>query len=299
MTLNKENIYQNIIKKNNINYLQIFHKNKSFYKYIINNKILSQRIPLYSISKSITSIIFLDKLKNSDYSLNTKLFEIPLFKKNYINLFKTDFFNITLRDLLNMQSGIKWYESTKWNYKIPTKNKSLLHFIANQDFSKKRIKHFSYNSGNTFLISIIFNYLFNISFEQELQDFFAKLDMSFTINKNYKTDIDDNLFSGSSYMLSIKKLQKLHHFINSNFFDNNASFPNLLKKNEILTKTKFGNYSLHWWIYTKKDFYLYYAFGIYGQFLFYIPKLNINGIILANNSIETSFNPLRNLINII
>lgn len=257
----------------------VIHKgNTRIFEYLKNKKVVEKQSKVYSITKSIVSIligIMVDKglIKNIHEPIQNYFPEIlessdPQKKE------------ITIFHLLTMTSGLKvgnFQGSKNW-----------VQFILGQPIIYKPGSTFQYNSGDSHLLSAIIQNISGISTAS-----FAEKYLFYPLGiKKYTWLRDPQGINGGGFSISLNledmvKLGLL--FLNEGRFNsiqvissnwlNQAKRP--YKQFETSKEGTYG-YGYQLWTYennnTNTPIDYYYANGIFGQYIFIVPKLNIMAV---------------------
>lgn len=269
------------VKKIKIEAYVIYKGNTRIFEYLKNKKVLEKPSKVYSITKSIISIligIMVDKglIKNIHEPIHHYFPEILKFN----NPMKEE---ITLFHLLTMTSGIQvgnFQSSKNW-----------IKFILDQPMIHKPGTTFQYHNGNSHLLSAIIQKISGTSTES-----FAKKYLFHPLGINQYIWVKDPQGihgGGFSISLNVEDLVKLGLlFLNKGQYNSKQLISSeflqqMIKPYKQVDITIEGTrgYGYQLWTYesTKynKQLEYYYASGLYGQYIFIVPKLNIMAVVKA------------------
>lgn len=251
----------------------IYKGNTRIYEYLKNKKVIEKPSKVYSITKSIVSIligIMVDKglIKNIHETIQKYFPEIEEFNDPQKK-------EITIFHLLTMTSGLqvgKFQASKNW-----------VKFILGQPMIHKPGSTFQYNSGDSHLLSAIIQKISGISTASFADKYLFR---PLGINKyTWQRDPQGINGGGFSISLNLEDMVKIGLlFLNEGRFNSNQ----VISSNWIIqakspykqtTITKEGTYGYGYqlWTYENTNTLIdyYYANGIFGQYIFIVPKLNI------------------------
>ncbi|MFE6170250.1 serine hydrolase domain-containing protein [Viridibacillus arvi] len=257
----------------------VIHKgNTRIFEYLKNKKVVEKPSKVYSITKSIVSIligIMVDKglIKNIHEPIQNYFPEIlesndPQKKE------------ITIFHLLTMTSGLKvgkFQGSKNW-----------VKFILGQPIIHKPGSTFQYNSGDSHLLSAIIQKISGIPTASFAEKY---LFCPLGINKyTWVRDPQGIHGGGFSISLNLEDMVKIGLlFLNEGRFNSNQVISSnwliqAKRPYKQVETTKEGTYGYGYqlWTYentntnTPMDYY--YANGIFGQYIFIVPKLNIMAV---------------------
>ena len=223
------------IKDNKIVYENFFGSNKK------------KKFPLWSISKSVTSLIF-GALEDRDL----------IRREDNISIYLKTKKNIQIKDLLFMASGIDWnegYDKSPFNSSVVKmlyleRKKSISEFVLSKGPYKKKIFH--YSSGDTNLINAVIS---KVVEGDELYPW-TFLFSPMNISAVFERDLSKN-FIGSSYVyMSAYDLIKLGKLImNKGVYENkrvvSSRYINFMTTVNPYSKLKCGkkmSYGAHIWL---------------------------------------------------
>lgn len=276
------NVLEKKLKSIRIEAFVIYNGDTRIYEYLKNKKIVEKPLKVNSITKSIVSIligIMVDKglIKNIHESIQNYFPEIlesndPQKKE------------ITIFHLLTMTSGLQignFQGSKNW-----------VKYILEQPIIHKPGSTFQYNSGDSHLLSAIIQKNSGISTAS-----FAEKYLFHPMGINKYTWLKDPQgihgggFSISLYFEDMVKLGML--FLNEGQFNSNQ----IISSNWLLQATRpynhvkntnEGTYGYGYQLWTYENIHsntlidYYYANGIFGQYIFIVPKLNIMAVVKSH-----------------
>ncbi len=253
----------------------------------------------FSIAKSILNILVGVALKEGKIkSLDQKISDfIPEFKVGKKN-------KVSIRDLLNMSSGLSWDESYSNPFSKTTEayyGTNLNKLVIEQESIEEPNKIFRYLSGNSQLISIILKTATGKSISEYAQE---KLWNPIGAEQNALWCIDAKDGDEKAYCCfnsnarDFSRLGKL--YLNQGSWDGYQIVDTSFVKASItpngtfdpLTNQKNDFYGLHWWVLPNyKGLNIFYARGILGQYVVVIPSKKLiitrlglqKGILVGNH----------------
>jgi len=257
----------------------INQRNERVFEYMKNKKIREKPSKVYSITKSIVSIligILIDKglIKDVHYPIFNFFPELLESKESTKR-------EITIFHLLTMTSGLQ-----AGNFQG---SKNWVKFILEQPILHKPGSTFQYNSGDSHLLSAIIKQVSGISTAAFAEKYlFGPLGIKKYIWVNDPQGIHGGGFSISMRLEDMMKIGILllnngnyfsKQLISSNWISQSKS-PN--KHIETLSNGTFG-YGYQLWTYedSKSDNPIdyYYASGLFGQYIFIVPKLELVAVV--------------------
>jgi len=195
--------------------------------------------------------------------------------------------NISIKHLLTMSSGLNWEESYANPFSMTTQayyGDNINKLVLNLDSIEPPGKNFKYLSGNTQLLSIIIKNATNQNIAEYAQ---KKLwePLGATHDALWSTDKKDGTEKAycclNSTARDFARIGKLildtgivnnHHIIPHDYIMESISPATFLRDPNSGEKVDF--YGYQWWITTFKNQKIPYARGIYGQYIFVLPKQN-------------------------
>lgn len=257
----------------------VIHKgNTRIFEYLKNKKVVEKPSKVYSITKSIVSIligIMVDKglIKNIHEPIQNYFPEIlesndPQKKE------------ITIFHLLTMTSGLKvgkFQGSKNW-----------VKFILGQPIIHKPGSTFQYNSGDSHLLSAIIQKISGIPTASFAEKYlFCPLGIK---KYNWVKDPQGIHGGGFSISLNLEDMVKIGLlFLNEGRFNSNEVISSTWiiqakRPYKQVETTKEGTYGYGYQLWTYEDtntntpMDYYYASGLFGQYIFIVPKLNIMAV---------------------
>jgi len=281
------------VKKIKIEGFVIYQGNTRIFEYLKNKKVVENSTKVYSITKSIISIligIMVDKglIKNIHERIHHYFPEIFEFHEPMKE-------EITLFHLLTMTSGLKVgkYQSSK----------NWIQFILEQPVIHRPGSTFEYNSGNSHLLSAIIQKVSGGSTASFAEQFlFHPLGIKKYIWVKDPQGINEGGFSISlnledmvkfGFLLLNEGQFKTKQVVSSNWISE-AKKPH--KQFEV-EEDRTAGYGYQLWTceiansQTKIEYY--YANGIYGQYIFIVPKLNMMAVAKSYLQDDQSTSPKR------
>lgn len=257
----------------------VIHKgNKRIFEYLKNKKVVEKPSKVYSITKSIVSIligIMVDKglIKNIHEPIQNYFPEILESNDSQKK-------EITIFHLLTMTSGLK-----AGNFQG---SKNWVKFILGQPIIHKPGSTFQYNSGESHLLSAIIQKISGIPTASFAEKY---LFCPLRINK-YTWQRDPQGIHGGGFSISLNSedLVKIGLlFLNEGRFNSNQVISSnwltqAKRPYKQVNTTKEGTYGYGYqlWTYENTNTNIpidyYYASGLFGQYIFIVPKLNIMAV---------------------
>ncbi len=189
--------------------------------------------------------------------------------------------NITLKHILQMNSGLQWNEDYSTVSEATTMlydEDNMVNYAINQPFEAKMGKHWEYSSGSSNMLSGI---LRDRMSEKEYFNFpykylFDKIGASSFI---IETDASGNFVSSSYAWATARDWAKFgQFFLNEGLVDSTSLLPSgwIDFTTEVANDSK-GEYGAHFWLPTKEEYPnspkdMYFADGFQGQRIFIIPS---------------------------
>lgn len=192
--------------------------------------------------------------------------------------------NITLRHILQMNSGLQWNEDYSTVSEATTMlydEDNMVDYAINQPFEAKMGKHWEYSSGSSNMLSGILrdrmkeNDYFNFPYKY----LFDKIGASSFV---LETDASGNFVSSSYAWATARDWGKFGQlFLDEGKVDGAQLFPEewIDFTTEVANDSK-GEYGAHFWLPTKEEYPnspkdMYFADGFQGQRVFVIPSENV------------------------
>ncbi len=198
----------------------------------------------------------------------------------YLNYDKKLVEEVSIKNLLEMTSGIEWNENKDF---VPWLNaNSQKEFILNRATDRQPGERFEYNSGAAHMLSIILEEASGLNTQE-----FAVYNLLNKLNVKKISWSKDNedYYNGSTGLalepLDMTKIGNLlinngnwngKQIISSEWIDKILKSKNFVK--ESWSKLSGIYYSYLWWIAELKNYYCCFAWGYGGQFIFVFPELN-------------------------
>jgi len=189
--------------------------------------------------------------------------------------------NITLKHILQMNSGLQWNEDYSTVSEATTMlydEDNMVDYAINQPFEAKMGKHWEYSSGSSNMLSGI---LRDRMSEKEYFNFpykylFDRIGASSFV---LETDASGNFVSSSYAWATARDWAKFGQlFLNNGIVDSTQILPDgwIDFTTEVANDSK-GEYGAHFWLPTKKEYPkspkdMYFADGFQGQRVFIIPS---------------------------
>lgn len=270
------------VKKIKIEAFVIHKGNTRIFEYLKNKKVVEKPSKVYSITKSIISIligIMIDKglIKNIHEPIHYYFPEILKFNDPMKE-------EITIFHLLTMTSGLQvgnFQGSKNW-----------VKFILDQPMIHKPGSTFQYHNGNSHLLSAIIQKTSGSSTASFAEKYlFNPLGVYKYIWVKDPQGIHGGGFSISLNVEDMVKLGLL--FLNEGQFNSKQLFSSdflqqMARPYKLVDTTIEGTrgYGYQLWIYESTNnstqMKYYYASGLYGQYIFFVPKLNIMAVVKSH-----------------
>lgn len=235
----------------------------------------------FSMAKSVVSLLIGIAL---DEGLISSLDE-PVSK--YIPEFGNKKYNITIRDLLAMGSGLKWNETYYNPFSVTTKayyGTNLNKLVLRSKSVKSPGEKFEYITANTQLLSIILNNVTNKTMSEYTSEKLwkplgAKNDAAWSLDQENGSEKAATFFNSNArdyarigQLLLNNGSWKGKQLISESYLKD-ALTPALHQVDENNKPVDF--YGYQWWICNYNGTMVYYARGILGQYIISIPDKNI------------------------
>jgi CubicO group peptidase (beta-lactamase class C family) len=242
----------------------------------------------FSMAKSIVSLLIGIAIDEGlIYSVDD-----PVSK--YIPEFNNKKYEISIRDLLTMSSGLEWNESYFNPFSVTTKayyGRSLNELVLNAKSKQEPSSKFEYITANPQLLSIILKRVTNQSLSNYASDKLwkplgAKNAATWSLDEKngdekafccFNSNARD--FARIGQLLLNKGLWNGKRIISESYLKESLSAASNLKDEN-------GNsvdfYGFQWWISDYDDLNVYYARGILGQYIIIIPEKNMVIVRLGN-----------------
>ena len=236
----------------------------------------------FSIAKSVMSLLVgcaVDQgvIKSVDQSIFAFLPELQKFN-NY---------DVKIRHLLEMSSGLDWLENYKKPISVTAKSyydTDLKNLMLSRSFISVPGKYHDYKSGDTQLLGLILERASGKSVSSFASEFLwskigAKNDATWTLDDSNGIEKTFCCFNSSARdfskigLLLLNRGELLGRRVVSEKYINWAlSVPDLV---DIKTNKKVNYYSNGWWTASVSDRVIYYARGFNGQYIVTIPSINL------------------------
>ena len=253
---------------------------------------------IQSVSKSVTSALVGIALERGEIeSIDAEIFE---YFPNYDHLFDTELKrSITIRDLLNMASGIRWDEDS-YPYTNPLNDAASmenshdwLEYILSLPMEYKPGSKFVYNSGITVLISHILEVATGISLDKYAEKYlFEPIGIESFFWKKTPTGLTDA--EGGLY-LSTKDFAKIGLlYLNNGVSDGQQiltrEWVKMTMSPSITIDESDRKYGFQWWFVpygSDEEKWIFSGSGYGGQYLMVIPEHKLVMVFTGWNIFET------------
>lgn len=289
--LNKDKFVEmeNKIKMDNknIHNLLVIKDNYIAYQYNAGSFDNSKIQEMYSVTKSVTSILIGIAVEKKYLDLNQKVMDFfPEYKIENLDNRKK---NIKIVDLLTMTSGILWDEFGQPNmassHMQMTSSKDWAQFILNLPMANDPGKSFNYNSGNIHLLSAILQKSTKLTAKEFADKYlFGNLGI-----KNYTWVKDPQGINFGAVGLNISPLDMAKIgllYLNKGKWNGrqivSESWVADSTRKHIETPFPGWNYGYCWWLLPHEKYQLISAIGYLGQFIIVIPQTNMIVVITAD-----------------
>jgi len=252
---------------------------------------------LYSVTKSFTSSLIGIALDNG-FIDKTNQTLLSFFPNHTVANLDDQKEQITLRDLLTMRSGLPWDETsvpfTSVQNGIYQLNHNLsggVQFMLDRPMEYAPDEVFLYNTGASHLLSGIVQETTNMtSLDFATEYLFAPLG----INTSYwLTDRQGVNFGGYDLLLCPLDMAKFGYlFLNNGTWDGEQVISSSWVNESTTTVTTFSDttgYAYQWW--TMPDLGVYFAAGLYGQYIFVSPEHDLVAVFTSGYIGDTDENP--------
>ena len=236
----------------------------------------------FSMAKSVMSLLIgcaIDQgiIVNVDQSIFDFLPELQKFN-NY---------DVKIRHLLEMSSGLDWLENYKKPISVTAKSyydTDLKNLMLSRSFISIPGKYHDYKSGDTQLLGLILERASGKSVSSFASDFLwskigAKNDATWTLDDNNGVEKTFCCFNSSARDFSKIGLLLLNRgeflgrrVVSEKYINWSLSVPELI---DIKTNKKVNYYSNGWWTAKVSNRIIYYARGFNGQYIVTIPSINL------------------------
>ncbi|MHA1964425.1 MAG: serine hydrolase domain-containing protein [Candidatus Thorarchaeota archaeon] len=236
---------------------------------------------LYSVTKSFTSSLIGLAIDNGNID-NTSQTLLSFFPNRTIANVDERKEQITLRDLLTMRSGLPWDEtSAPFNspendvYQINSNSSGGVQYVLDFQMEYEPDEVFHYNTGASHLLSGIVQETTNMSsLDFAAENLFTPLGID---TFYWLTDMQDVYYGGYDLQLRPLDMAKFGYlFLNNGSWDGvqviSADWVNE-STTTVTTLSAQRGYAYQWW--TMPDLGVYFAAGLYGQYIFVSPEDDI------------------------
>ena len=252
---------------------------------------------LHSATKGITSVLAGIGIDKNYFSLNDKVLDFfP--NRNFTNVDDRKK-SITIENLLQMQSGIKWDQAVDPE---PMKNSNdSIKFVLDRPMNYDPGTFYRYSAGDPQLLSAIITRVTNKSLLEFTEDnLFSKIGIGKDSTPSYKWDASPDgitIGTGNLYLI-FKDFAKFGFLcLNNGSWDNMQvvssdwiSYSTWNKSNwQDLVDYKTDDYSFYWWIRKNLSF-NYNAWGANGQYLTIFPDYDMIIVFTANDDTTATLN---------
>ncbi|TFG29209.1 class C beta-lactamase-related serine hydrolase [Candidatus Thorarchaeota archaeon] len=242
---------------------------------------------LYSTTKSFTSCmigIAIDK----GFLDNTSQTVLSLFPDMTFANVDEQKERITIDDLLTMRSGLPWDETTApfsspdndvWQ--VNFNSSGGVQFVLDQPMEAEPGVYFHYNTGASHVLSGIVTEATNMSMlEFAVETLFTPLGID---RYFWPSDTQGVTFGGFDLQLRPLDMAKFGFlFLNNGTWDGEQIVSSNWVQNTTTTVTPLDSirgYSRQWW--TMPDYGVYHTAGLYGQYIFVAPELDIVAVLTS------------------
>ncbi|MFC2084842.1 serine hydrolase domain-containing protein, partial [Bacteroidota bacterium] len=268
-------------KENKLFLEEYFAANGQLSGSFINNHYRDKKQVTASASKSIISALVGIAI-DQDFIEDVNLPIYSVFP-DYSDLFNENKKQITLKHLLTMTSGLKWYESTMVfndDALATTKSDDPVKYILSKSLVRTPGTAYKYNTGLTMLLTKIIERKSGISCEQFARDnLFEPLGI-----KDFKFTEYSEFYLRSRDLLKLGIL-----YLNDGIWNGKQIIPNSWIRESTKPNTDAGIefYGYKWWYKSQKvngdDIKSYYAMGFGGNFIAIFPDINMVIVSTAQN----------------
>lgn len=278
--------FERVVTKDKIDSCLIQHDGKTVFEYYRNNKMKGRQHKIYSVTKSILSIlvgIAIDK--GYIPHVNTPIITyFPDSRKDSAGD------EITIKHLLTMTSGLHWPGNTAM---IPSKN--WVKFVLSQPVEYKPGEERVYSCGSSQLISAILQKatgLDTVSFAQK--HLFSPLGIT-----QYKWNRDSQGIAIGGFGLNMKTEDLLKIgmlYMNNGRWKSKQIVPSDWVEESTAASFKIDNtfsYGYHWWVLTRDNEEspipeTFFALGKNGQYIFVVPSYKLTAVFTSDITDDSS-----------
>ena len=250
---------------------------------------------IHSCTKSVISMLVGIAIDKNMVDLNDPV--IDFFPDKVIENLTNQKQRITIRNLLEMRSGLDWDESLDYyNTSNPfnemRNSNDWVQYVLDKPMESEPGTDYAYNSGGSHLLSAIIQEASNMTTKEFAESYlFEPLGIK---PGNWAESPQGIAFGGSGLTLRPRDMIKLGYLAlnNGSWFESE-----IISEEWIIASTRFYRpldenytdfYGFQWWIYPNQyDYYSYSAIGILGQRITVIPDQNI--VLVLTGNCETSY----------
>ena len=266
-------IFRKKVEKVNIQNYIVWQNEMMLDEYFKKESFENRLFPIYSCTKSILGLLI-------GIAIDQKILPSEKIAVNhYIPEMKNS--DLQIHHLLAMTSGIDWPELNLWNGKLKyilRPDEDWLEFITKRSFFSSPGSTFNYSSADSFLLGVLLTRASGKSLTNFAKEYlFSPLEIS-----DYLWEKNNSGFywGGSGIRMKSKDFGKIgllclndgnwqgKQIVSANWI--NKSFQSQSAGIDYL-----GNYGFHWWNKTVQQYKIYFAAGMYGQYLYIIPRLGL------------------------
>lgn len=191
-----------------------------------------------------------------------------------------------------MTSGLKWPETTDWNYSVQplVTNEDWINFITDREFAQKPGEVFNYSTGGSHLLSaIIQETTGKTTYEYAREKLFDPLGIEYV---EWGEDPQGINSGGEGIWMSAEDLARIALlYLNNGMWNGNQIVPEDWVEESSKPRVEgwdfAGDYGYHWWTSSteveNETVNYYYALGFAGQFTFIVPDMDLIGVFTAQN----------------
>ncbi len=261
--------------------------------------------PVMSVTKSVISLligiaIHQEFIESVDQKVVQYFPELIIDATNYMS------FELTIRHLLTMTSGIQWRTASRGReYMLDRmcRSKNWAEFILGLPVQKNTFGKFQYNSGNSHLLSAIITtatglnaqsflnkYILNILGIKEIYSSslgyagFNGIDSVFERmgEEQWVKDPQGHNMGGLGLSLSTRDMAKIGYlYLNNGFWEKQFLVSDSWVSDSFKAYNG-GDYGYHWWIKCFKGYNAYCAIGFGGQYIIVVPQYDIVVVVTSD-----------------
>ncbi|MFE8700104.1 serine hydrolase domain-containing protein [Cytobacillus sp. FJAT-54145] len=285
------------IKDIKVESLVIRKDHQLIYEYQKNKKMKEKSFKIYSITKAVIGLLIgIAKSKELILDLHTPIYHY--FSEIVLNDERKK--EITIHHLLSMTSGLQWSDTSGSGGNL-SQTKNWVKFTLDQPLLHKPGEVFQYSCGSSHLLSAIITKVSGMTTDKFAEEYlFGPLQIK---KHHWLTDPQGIPGGGFSLNLNTEDLMKLgilcmeggcykgKRVISSGWITQMTSPQKLVEESGM----EHYSYGYQWWILEDKDLdnslQLYYAAGLFGQYIIVIPKLKIISVIKSQLKAEDQHHP--------